>query len=73
MGLPLRLVAAVNRNDIVYRTLSKGDFSKSEEVVVSLAPAMDIQVSKKNGILPRCGISMTNITMRIEEQLKVIG
>ena len=46
MGLPLRLVAAVNTNDIVFRTLSSGDFSKSDEVVVSLAPAMDIQVGR---------------------------
>ncbi|XP_043243128.1 threonine synthase-like 2 [Amphibalanus amphitrite] len=44
MGLPVRLVAAVNTNDIVYRSLSSGDFSKADEVVVSLAPAMDIQV-----------------------------
>ena len=50
MGLPLRLVAAVNTNDIVSRILSSGDFSKADEVVVSLAPAMDIQVNKKNTV-----------------------
>jgi len=44
MGLPVRLVAAVNKNDIVHRTLSGGDFSKSDQVLLSLAPAMDIQV-----------------------------
>ncbi|KAK4318296.1 hypothetical protein Pmani_010706 [Petrolisthes manimaculis] len=45
MGLPITMVATVNTNDIVARTLSCGDFSVKGEVVKSLAPAMDIQVS----------------------------
>ncbi|KAK4306402.1 hypothetical protein Pmani_021781 [Petrolisthes manimaculis] len=44
MGLPITMVATVNTNDIVARTLSCGDFSVKGEVVKSLAPAMDIQV-----------------------------
>ncbi|KAK4307128.1 hypothetical protein Pmani_021087 [Petrolisthes manimaculis] len=38
------MVATVNTNDIVARTLSYGDFSVKGEVVKSLAPAMDIQI-----------------------------
>nr|XP_060511701.1 threonine synthase-like 2 isoform X4 [Panthera onca] len=44
MGLPIRLVVAVNRNDIIHRTVQQGDFSLSEAVEQTLASAMDIQV-----------------------------
>ncbi|XP_059113917.1 threonine synthase-like 2 isoform X1 [Peromyscus eremicus] len=44
MGLPIRLVVAVNRNDIIHRTIQKGDFSLCEVVKPTLASAMDIQV-----------------------------
>lgn len=44
MGLPIRLVVAVNRNDIIHRTVQKGDFSLCEVVKPTLASAMDIQV-----------------------------
>ncbi|XP_008069921.1 threonine synthase-like 2 [Carlito syrichta] len=44
MGLPIRLVVAVNRNDIIHRTVRQGDFSLSEAVKPTLASAMDIQV-----------------------------
>ncbi|XP_008563919.1 PREDICTED: threonine synthase-like 2, partial [Galeopterus variegatus] len=44
MGLPIRLVGAVNRNDIIHRTVQQGDFSLSEAVNPTLASAMDIQV-----------------------------
>ncbi|XP_045664847.1 threonine synthase-like 2 isoform X4 [Ursus americanus] len=44
MGLPIRLVVAVNRNDIIHRTVQRGDFSLSEAVEPTLASAMDIQV-----------------------------
>uniref|UniRef100_A0A8D1TQY9 Threonine synthase-like 2 n=1 Tax=Sus scrofa TaxID=9823 RepID=A0A8D1TQY9_PIG len=44
MGLPIRLVVAVNCNDIIHRTVQRGDFSLSETVKVTLASAMDIQV-----------------------------
>merc|ERR1719489_51849 len=40
----LRLVAAVNENDIVGRFIASGDFSVSEEVVSTWASAMDIQI-----------------------------
>ncbi|XP_072310204.1 threonine synthase-like 2 [Eucyclogobius newberryi] len=43
MGLPLRLVAMVNSNDIVHRTVTKGDFSMAPNVSQTLAPAIDIQ------------------------------
>ncbi|XP_037243295.1 threonine synthase-like 2 isoform X4 [Falco rusticolus] len=43
MGLPIRLVAAVNSNDIIHRTVQHGDFSLSESVKATLASAMDIQ------------------------------
>lgn len=44
MGLPIRLVAVVNSNDIIHRTVQHGDFSLSESVKPTLASAMDIQV-----------------------------
>ena len=44
MGLPIRLVVAVNCNDIIHRTVQQGDFSLSETVKATLASAMDIQV-----------------------------
>ncbi|KAK2500992.1 hypothetical protein MC885_004923 [Smutsia gigantea] len=44
MGLPIRLVAAVNSNDILHRTVQWGDFSLSEAVKTTWASAMDIQV-----------------------------
>ncbi|POI23205.1 hypothetical protein CIB84_013047 [Bambusicola thoracicus] len=43
MGLPIQLVAAVNSNDIVHRTVKDGDFSLSGRVKATLASAMDIQ------------------------------
>ncbi|KFW01254.1 Threonine synthase-like 2, partial [Eurypyga helias] len=43
MGLPIRLVAVVNSNDIIHRTVQHGDFSLSETVKATLASAMDIQ------------------------------
>uniref|UniRef100_A0A8C6WND2 Threonine synthase-like 2 n=1 Tax=Neogobius melanostomus TaxID=47308 RepID=A0A8C6WND2_9GOBI len=43
MGLPLRLVAMVNSNDIIHRTVTKGDFSMAPNVLQTLAPAIDIQ------------------------------
>uniref|UniRef100_A0A7N4V5D9 Threonine synthase like 2 n=1 Tax=Sarcophilus harrisii TaxID=9305 RepID=A0A7N4V5D9_SARHA len=44
MGLPIRLVAVVNQNDIIHRTVQKGDFSLSGITRLTLASAMDIQV-----------------------------
>ncbi|OUS05104.1 threonine synthase [Rhodobacterales bacterium 52_120_T64] len=45
MGLPIeRLVIATNQNDILHRTLTSGDHSKTG-VVPSISPSMDIQVS----------------------------
>lgn len=44
MGLPIQLVAVVNSNDIIHRTIQHGDFSLSESVKATLASAMDIQV-----------------------------
>lgn len=44
MGLPLKLVAMVNSNDIVHRTVTTGDFSMAN-VTQTLAPAIDIQVT----------------------------
>ena len=44
MGVPLRLVAMVNTNDIVQRTVQCGDFSMAADVKQTLAPAIDIQV-----------------------------
>ncbi|NWT35883.1 THNS2 protein, partial [Chroicocephalus maculipennis] len=43
MGLPIRLVAVVNSNDIIHRTVQHGDFSLSESMKATLASAMDIQ------------------------------
>ncbi|XP_077098018.1 threonine synthase-like 2 [Siphateles boraxobius] len=43
MGVPLRLVAMVNANDIVHRAVQSGDLSMSDAVTQTLAPAIDIQ------------------------------
>lgn len=44
MGLPVRLVASVNRNDAFGDVLRTGTLNVSQPVVPSLAPAMDIMV-----------------------------
>jgi threonine synthase len=44
MGLPVRLVASVNENDIVKRTMDTGRFQTGAQVHVSTSPSMDIQV-----------------------------
>ncbi|XP_033125544.1 threonine synthase-like 2 [Anneissia japonica] len=44
MGLPIRLVCAVNTNDIVHRSFSTGDYSVAI-MKRTLSPAMDIQVA----------------------------
>lgn len=44
MGLPITLVAGVNTNNIVARSLDSGDFSIQGNMMTSLAPAMDIQM-----------------------------
>ncbi|MBN3281657.1 THNS2 protein, partial [Polyodon spathula] len=43
MGLPVCLVAMVNENDIIHRTVQLGDFSLFQSVKHTLAPAIDIQ------------------------------
>ncbi|KAM3599298.1 uncharacterized protein V6R79_003381 [Siganus canaliculatus] len=43
MGLPLKLVAMVNSNDTVHRTVVSGDFSMADQVTQTLATAIDIQ------------------------------
>lgn len=47
MGLPIQLIAAVNSNDIIHRTVKDGDFSLSGRVKATLASAMDIQVDNE--------------------------
>ncbi|XP_068430251.1 threonine synthase-like 2 [Clinocottus analis] len=42
MGVPLKLVAMVNSNDILHRLVTSGDFSMAA-VTQTLAPAIDIQ------------------------------
>ena len=45
MGLPIhRLVIATNRNDILHRTMTNGDYTK-HGVVPTISPSMDIEVS----------------------------
>lgn len=45
MGAPIhRLIVATNRNDILYRFLQTGEM-RAEDVVPSLSPSMDIQIS----------------------------
>ncbi|KAL5483713.1 hypothetical protein EMCRGX_G020120 [Ephydatia muelleri] len=44
MGLPVKLVACVNENDVFHRTLVTGELSLSKEVVHTYSSAMDIQV-----------------------------
>ena len=45
MGLPIKkLILATNSNDILYRFVNYGDYSKGE-VVKTISPSMDIQVA----------------------------
>jgi len=45
MGLPLgRLVAATNSNDITHRTISAGEFHRSQRMEKTLSDALNIQV-----------------------------
>ena len=44
MGLPLQLVAAVNENDIIARTMETGVFRTGSHVEATTSPSMDIQV-----------------------------
>ena len=44
MGVPIKLLAAVNTNDIVYQALNSGVFESSGDVFPSLSPAIDILV-----------------------------
>ncbi len=44
MGFPIQLIAVVNPNDIVHRTLKSGDLSLAPTVQPTWASAMDIQV-----------------------------
>ena len=44
MGLPLRIIAGVNQNDITYRTIKKGEFHRSESMFKTLSDAINIQV-----------------------------
>lgn len=59
MGLPLKLVAMVNSNDIVHRTVTAGDFSMASNVTKTLAPAIDIQV--------KCNVVISVITCQTED------
>ena len=43
MGLPIKIVCAVNSNDIIHRTFSQNDYSMGK-MVHTLSPAIDIQV-----------------------------
>ena len=43
MGLPIKLLAAVNENDVVHRAFDTGLFSLSEAVIQTYSSAMDIQ------------------------------
>lgn len=45
MGLPLKLVAMVNSNDVLHRTVTTGDFSMAANVTQTLASAIDVQVT----------------------------
>lgn len=60
MGLPIHLVAAVNCNDIIHRTVQRGDFSLSETVKPTLASAMDIQVGPVGRHAVRCWVGGMN-------------
>lgn len=44
MGLPLKVVAAVNENDIMARVIQTGLFKTGESVFGTTSPSMDIQV-----------------------------
>lgn len=45
MGLPVDLCVSTNSNDILYRFLNTGTYSKEGQVHATLSPAMDILIS----------------------------
>ncbi|XP_064304958.1 threonine synthase-like 2 isoform X2 [Phalacrocorax carbo] len=72
MGLPIRLVAVVNSNDIIHRTVQHGDFSLSESVKATLASAMDIQEPYNvERILWLLSGSNSRLTKKLMEQFSV--
>ncbi|XP_074948276.1 threonine synthase-like 2 isoform X1 [Phalacrocorax aristotelis] len=72
MGLPIRLVAVVNSNDIIHRTVQHGDFSLSESVKATLASAMDIQEPyNMERILWLLSGSNSRLTKKLMEQFSV--
>ncbi|XP_016057346.1 PREDICTED: threonine synthase-like 2 [Miniopterus natalensis] len=77
MGLPIRLVAAVNCNDIIHRTVQRGDFSLSETVRPTLASAMDIQVpynmERIFWLLSGCDSQMTRALMEQFERTQSVS
>ena len=54
MGLPVKLVSAVNTNDIIHRTITHGDYSKASRVIKTYSVAMDIQVNNSRFLI-LCG------------------
>ena len=45
MGVPLKLISAVNENDTVHRAFSKGEFSFKDQVVPTYAMSLDSSFS----------------------------
>jgi hypothetical protein len=44
MGLPCRLVACVNENDVIHRWIQTGELKLAPQVAKTVSPSMDIQV-----------------------------
>ncbi|KAG8591144.1 hypothetical protein GDO81_000059 [Engystomops pustulosus] len=61
MGLPIQLVAVVNSNDIIHRTVQKGDFSLGN-TERTLASAMDIQLLQ---MMKSCSVTDDDILQTI--------
>ncbi|XP_074642045.1 threonine synthase-like 2 [Tubulanus polymorphus] len=66
MGVPIKLVAAVNVNDIVCRFINNGDFTKCQTVTPTVAPSMDIQYPYN---VPRLIYLLSNRNTKLLNQL----
>src|SRR5262249_48935418 len=77
MGLPIdQLIIATNRNDILARTLANGVYGLSE-VVPTLSPSMDIQVSSNFerllfDLYGRDGKKITDMMTRFPSEKKIV-
>ena len=51
MGLPIKITCTTNVNDTVHRAITDGEYFPKGNPIITIAPAMDIQVCKLEFLL----------------------